>query len=206
MIVCHHLRYSRSTRVLWLLEELGLPYERVDYDRDPRTFRRPPELAAVHPLGKAPVIADDGILIAESGAIIEYLIERYGKGRLAPAPGHPDRAAYLEWLHFAEGTAMLGFIMGLFGAGMPERAAAYASESRSLALVALDQALGDREYLVGDTLTGADINNYYVVAIAQARAMLADFPRLAAYHARLVARPALQKALEVGGPVTPPGR
>ena len=206
MIVVHHLRYSRSTRILWLLEELGLPYEVVAYDRNPATFRRPPELAAIHPLGKAPVIVDDGQLIAESGAIIEYLIERYGEGRLAPAPGHPDRAAYLEWLHFAEGTAMLGFIMGLFGAGLPEMAAAYAGESRGLALTALDTVLGDRDFLVGDALTGADINNYYVVAIAEARGMLEDYRRLKAYRARLVARPGLQRALEVGGPVTPPSR
>lgn len=206
MITVHHLRFSRSTRILWLLEELGVPYEMVAYDRDPATFRRPPALGAVHPLGKAPVIDDDGVLIAESGAIIEFVIEKYGAGRLAPLPGTADRAAYLEWLHFAEGTAMLGFIMGLFAQGGSERGNAYAAESRSLALAALDGALGEREFLVGDTLTGADINNYYVVAIADARGMLEGHPRLKAYHARLAGRPALQRALELGGPVTPPGR
>src|ERR1700761_2765614 len=99
MLTVHHLRFSRSTRILWLLEEIGQPYELVCYDRDPKTWRSPPELKTIHPLGKAPVIEDDGLVIAESGAIIDYLIARYADGRLGPAPGDRLWPAVNEWLH-----------------------------------------------------------------------------------------------------------
>ena len=106
MIVVHHLNNSRSQRVLWLLEELGTPYELVKYERDPKTMLAPPELQAVHPLGKSPVITDGDLTVAESGAILEYLVERYDHGALAPAPGTPERLRWSYWLHFAEGSAM----------------------------------------------------------------------------------------------------
>lgn len=106
MITVHHLDHSRSTRVLWLLEELELPYELIRYRRDPRTMLAPPELKAVHPLGKSPVITDDELTLAESGAILEYLLERYGNGRLAPASGTPEHLRFRHWMHYAEGSAM----------------------------------------------------------------------------------------------------
>ena len=106
MITVHHLNNSRSQRVLWLLEELGVPYEVKRYERDPATMLAPPELRAVHPLGKSPVITDDGQTLAESGAIVEYLVNRYDDGRLAPAPGTPERLRFTYWLHYAEGSAM----------------------------------------------------------------------------------------------------
>src|SRR6478609_7091433 len=113
MITVHHLNNSRSQRVLWLLEELGVPYEIRRYERDTTTMLAPPELRAVHPLGKSPVITDDGVTVAESGAIVEYLVERYGNGRLVPAAGTPEKLRYTYWLHFAEGSAMLPLVMKL---------------------------------------------------------------------------------------------
>ena len=113
MITVHHLNNSRSQRILWLLEELGLPYEIKRYQRDPKTMLAPPELRAVHPLGKSPVISDGDLTIAESGAIVEYLADRYGGGKLAPAPGTPERLRYTYWMHFAEGSAMPPLLMKL---------------------------------------------------------------------------------------------
>src|SRR5256712_12455089 len=113
MIIVHHLNNSRSQRILWLLEELGLEYEIKRYQRDPKTMLAPPSLRAIHPLGKSPVITDDGLTIAESGAIVEYLVERYGNGRLIPAAGSPDKLRYTYWLHYAEGSAMPPLLMKL---------------------------------------------------------------------------------------------
>ena len=113
MITVHHLNNSRSQRVLWLLEELGLPYEVKRYERDAKTMLAPPELRAVHPLGKSPVVTDGGLTLAESGAIIEYLVERHGGGQLAPAPGTPARLRYTYWLHYAEGSAMSPLLLKL---------------------------------------------------------------------------------------------
>ena len=114
MLTVHHLNNSRSQRVLWLLEELELPYEIVHYQRDPQTMLAPASLRAVHPLGKSPVVTtDDGLTLAESGAIVETLIERFGNGRLAPAPGTPDAVRYRYWLHFAEGSAMSPLLLKL---------------------------------------------------------------------------------------------
>ena len=120
MITVHHLNNSRSQRVLWLLEELGLPYEIRKYQRDAQTLLAPPELMQVHPLGKSPVITDDAVTVAESGAIIEYLIERYGNGRLAPAIGTPERLRWRYWLHFAEGTAMSPLLLKLIFDRIPQ--------------------------------------------------------------------------------------
>ncbi len=204
MIRVHHLRYSRSTRVIWLLEELGEPYELVSYDRDARTMRAPPELRDVHSLGKAPVIEDGGRTIAESGAIIEYLIATYGRGRLGPAPGHSNWPAYIEWLHFGEGTAMLGLIIGLFADG--GRIQIYGEESRELALSRIENVVKEQDYLVGGDLTGADIQIFYVLDFAIAFDKLGDRPALTAYHKRLTERPAFRRAIEKGGPVMLPRR
>src|SRR6187549_640035 len=113
MIVVHHLNNSRSQRILWLLEELGLEYDIKRYQRDPQTMLAPPELRKIHPLGKSPVITDGDLTLAESGAIIEYLVGRYGHGALVPSPGTPARIRYTYWLHFAEGTAMPPLVMKL---------------------------------------------------------------------------------------------
>src|SRR5206468_2115110 len=113
MIIVHHLNNSRSQRVLWLLEELGVPYEVVKYERDPQTMLAPPELKKIHPLGKSPVVTDDGQTIAESGAILEYLVEKYGASRLAPNPGTPEHLKYRYYLHYAEGSLMPLLVMKL---------------------------------------------------------------------------------------------
>lgn len=205
MIVVHHLENSRSTRILWLLEELGVPYDMVRYPRDPVTHRRPESLKAVHPLGKAPVIEDGPVKIAESGAILEYLVARHGGGRLAPASTSPDWPAYIEWLHFAEGTAMLGPVMMMMVNRQtgPEHAAAYAEESTGLALSYLETALEGRDYLVGDDLTAADIQMVIVAHFAQMMGLLAGRPNLRGYLERLTARPAFQRAIDKGGPISP---
>lgn len=202
MIVLHHLNNSRSQRVLWLLEELGAPYEVKRYEREP-TRLAPASLKAVHPLGKSPVIEDGGKVIAESGAIVEYLIERYGDGRFAPARGSDDWWAYQQWLHFAEGSAMTPLLLALY-LGMLGDAGAMLQpriqEQISAHLGYIAERLGSREYLVGDELTGADIMISFVLEASKARGAFANFPTLEAYLERLQARPAYGRALEVGGP------
>jgi glutathione S-transferase len=203
MIKVHHLNNSRSQRILWLLEELGTPYEIARYQRDGTTNLAPPELAAVHPLGKSPVIEDDGIKIAESGAIVDYLIRKYGAGRLAPSGDGAEHEAYLEWLHYAEGSAMLPLMLNLYvmrlgEAGAPLKDRIDSETNNHLGYI--EGALKDRDYLVGDDLTGADVQLSFVGEVARAFGRLASFPALAAWVERLHARPAFKRALEKGGP------
>lgn len=202
MIVLHHLNNSRSQRILWLLEELGVPYEVKRYERM-ETRLAPPELKAVHPLGKSPVITDDGATIAESGAITDYLIERYGGGRFAPAKHSADWWPYVQWLHFAEGTAMtpllLALYLGMLGeAGAPLRPRI--GEQMRAHLDYLSHSLGERSFMIGDDLTGADIMLSFVLEASGARGPIGEFPSLVAYLERLQARPAYKTALEKGGP------
>lgn len=208
MITVHHLTFSRSTRILWLLEEMGEPYNLVTWHRDAKTMRAPQAMRNVHPLGKAPTIVDGERVIAESGAIIEYLVATYGAGRFGPAPGEPDWPVYLEWLHFAESSAMLGIIMRMMGGrdGLPRHAAAYADESIDLALSAIEHALENRDYLVGNALTGADVQIQYVVESAIHFGLLGERPALTAYNDRLMSRPAYLRAVEKGGPAMLPRR
>jgi glutathione S-transferase len=208
MIRVHHLRYSRSTRLLWALEELGIPYELIEYDRNPRTMRAPAELAIAHPLGKAPVLEDGDIVIAESGAAMEYLIATHGGGRLGPAQGTPDWPAYIEWLHFAEGTAMLGLIMRLMDGyePLPRPARYYADDSIDRALNHIEHALAGGGWLVGQEMTGADIQIGYVVDFADSLGLLEDRPTLRAYRERLLATESLQRAIARGGPMQLPAR
>ncbi|QNK69512.1 glutathione S-transferase [Variovorax sp. PAMC26660] len=219
MLTVHHLNNSRSQRVLWLLEELELPYEIVHYQRDAQTMLAPASLRAVHPLGKSPVVTtDDGITLAESGAIVETLIERYGNGRLAPAAGTPDAIRYRYWLHFAEGTAMSPLLLKLVfdrieTSKMPffakPVAKAIASKAKSAFinpniashLNFMEAELGKCEWFAGDAFTGADIQMSFPVEASQARGGLdAKRPKLMAYLERIHARPAYKRALERGGP------
>lgn len=206
MIRLHHLNFSRSTRILWLLEEMGVAYDLVSHDRDPATFRAPDSLKAVHPLAKAPTVEVDGRTMMESGAIIEYLIEAHGGGRLAPAPGSPDRAAYLEWLHFAEGTLGMSTIMMMIGPRLQITDATRGFMHAELAklLDHVEASLKGRDYLVGDSLTGADINLEYLVELAEAMGETASRPETARWLAAMKARPAYIKAIELGGPLLPP--
>jgi len=219
MLTVHHLNNSRSQRVLWLLEELELPYEIVHYQRDPQTMLAPASLRAVHPLGKSPVVTtDDGLTLAESGAIVETLIERFGNGRLAPVPGTPDAVRYRYWLHFAEGSAMSPLLLKLVfdrieTTKMPffakPIAKAIASKTKSAFinpnivshLNFMETELGRSEWFAGDAFTGADIQMSFPVEAAQARGGLdAKRPKLMAYLERIHARPAYKRALERGGP------
>ena len=201
MIVVHHLNDSRSQRVLWLLEELGLPYEIRHYARDATTRLAPPELLAVHPLGKSPVIEDGDQKVIESGAIVDYLIRRHGAGRLQPAVGTSDFEAYNQWLHYAEGSAMLPLMLKLYVSRLGEAGAPLAPRINSeLAnhLGYVEQSLQGRDWLVGDALTGADIQMSFVGEAA--RALRASYPAMDAWVKRFQARPAYQRALERGGP------
>jgi glutathione S-transferase len=217
MIVVHHLNNSRSQRVLWLLEELGVEYEVKRYERNADTMLAPPELKKVHPLGKSPVVTDGGATIAESGAIIEYLVDRYGAGRLVPPPGSADRLRYTYWLHYAEGSAMPPLLLKLvFGrvetAPMPffvkPIARAIAGRARSsfiepqikLHLDYMEGELGKSAWFAGNDFTAADVQMSFPLEAAASRGGLdASRPKLMAFLDRIHARPAYKRALERGG-------
>jgi len=203
MIKVHHLNNSRSQRILWLLEELGLDYEVVKYQRDPVTRLAPPELKAVHPLGKSPVISDGDLVVAESGAIIEYLVRTHGGGRLAPPAGSPAALKYLQWMHFAEGSAMLPILLALYvgrlgaaGASLQPRIASELANH----LGYMNAELGGSDFFLGNELSAADIQLSFVVEAAGARGLLADYPNLERFAERIQARPAYRRAVDRGGP------
>jgi glutathione S-transferase len=202
MLILHHLNDSRSQRILWLLEELGTPYEIKRYQRDATTRLAPPELKAVHPLGKSPVITDGDIRIAESGAIVDYVIRRYGKGAMMPAIGTADYETYNEWLHYAEGSAMLPLMMHLYvsrlkEAGAPLHPRIDSETANHLGYV--EGALRGREFLVGPAISGADIQMSFVGEMAKVFDRLGPYPNLAAWLTRMHARPAFQRSIEKGG-------
>jgi glutathione S-transferase len=203
LIVVHHLNDSRSQRILWLLEELGVPYEIERYQRDPETRLAPPELKAISPLGKSPVVTDGGKRVIESGAIIDYLIRRHGGGRLQPDPATDAYDEYAQWLHYAEGSAMLPLMLHLYvsrlgDAGTPLVPRIESELANHLGHV--DAALQGRDYLVGRELTGADIQMSFVAELAGRYGKRAGYPAMDAWIKRLQARPAYRAALERGGP------
>jgi len=218
MITVHHLNNSRSQRVLWLLEELGLPYAIEHYQRDAKTMLAPESLRQVHPLGKSPVITDGAVTVAESGAIIEYLVEYHGKGRLAPASGTPERLRYTYWLHFAEGSAMPPLLMKLVfdkvaSSPMPffVRPVARAISAKVLGsfvepnlkrqLDFMEAELNRSTWFAGDAFSAADIQMSFPLEAAAQRAGLgASRPQLMAFLKRIHARPAYRRALKRGGP------
>ena len=201
MLVVHHLNDSRSQRILWLLEELGAPYEIKFYQRDATTRLAPPELKAINQLGKSPVITDGDLTVIESGAIIDYIQRTYGGGRLAPAQGTRDYEAYNQWLHYAEGSAMLPLMLALYvgrlgEAGAPLQPRIESETANHLGYV--EASLAGRDWLVGNDITGADIQMSFVGEIAKSRG--AGYPNITAWVDRFQARPAYRKALEKGGP------
>jgi glutathione S-transferase len=216
MIVVHHLNNSRSQRVLWLLEELGLDYEIKFYQRGPN-MRAPAELRAIHPLGKSPVISDGENTIAESGAIVEYLVDGYGKGRLIPPPDTKARLRYTYWLHFAEGTLMPPLLINLIasriaGQQVPWFARPIARRiARSIQegfsgpeidrdLDFIERELADRAYFCGEEFTAADVQMSFPLEAASARGGLDQKrPKIWDWLQRIHARPAYQRALEKGG-------
>ncbi|WP_176057647.1 glutathione S-transferase family protein [Paraburkholderia sp. BCC1876] len=202
MIEVHHLNESRSRRITWLLEELGLDYKLVQYQRNPDTRLAPPELMAIHPLGKAPVIRDGDAVIFESGAIVDYLIRRYGNGRLGPAYGTPEYDRYSQFLHYAEGSAMLPLMLKVYTARLGDGAAPLQpriSSELQNHLGFLNQELAGRDYLLGSELSGADIQLSYVAQTALRFCGRDAFPNLTAYVDRFESRPAYQRAMERAG-------
>ena len=222
MITVHHLNNSRSQRVLWLLEELGVPYEVKRYQRDAQTMLAPPELRAVHPLGKSPVITDGDNTIAESGAIVEYIVERYGNGRLVPPAGTPEKLRYTYWLHFAEGSAMPPLVMKLIfnrvrtapmpffvkpiARGIADKVmSGFVQPNIDRQLAFMESELKDRDWFAGDAFSAADVMMSFPLEAAATRTkdgggFSASYPRLADFLARIHARPAYRRALERGGP------
>jgi glutathione S-transferase len=202
MLTLHHLNDSRSQRILWLLEELGTPHEIKRYQRDAQTRLAPPELKAVHPLGKSPIIVDGDVRIAESGAIVDYIIRRYGKGAMMPAPDSAEYEAYNEWLHYSEGSAMLPLMLNLYvgrlkEAGSPLHPRIDSEIANHLGYV--EGALKGREFFVGNSLTGADIQMSFVGEMAKVFDRLGPYPDLSAWLSRMHARPAFQRSVEKGG-------
>lgn len=202
MIIVHHLNNSRSQRILWLLEELAIPYELKLYQRDPKTNLAPPELKAINALGKSPVIEDGSQKLIESAAIIDYLIRRHGKGRLQPDPSTPAYDDYVQWLHFAEGSAMLPLMLNLYVGRLGEAGAPLHPRINSEVanyLSYLDTALSHSDYLLGDEFSAADIQMSFIGEIARAQGKLRDYPHVAAWIERFQARPAYIAALKKGG-------
>ncbi|KAA0077898.1 glutathione S-transferase [Tardiphaga sp. P9-11] len=216
MLTVHHLNNSRSQRVLWLLEELGVPYEIIRYNRQPNMLA-PPELRAIHPLGKSPVITDNGNTIAESGAIVEYLVKTYGNGRLVPPDNTPERLRFTYWLHYAEGSAMPPLLLKLIFMMLPKRApllmrpvvnAIAAKALNTLVDPQLKQhmafwegELSKSDWFAGNEFTAADIQMSFPLEAASARAGLEQgHPKAMAWLTKIHARPAYQRALQKGGP------
>jgi glutathione S-transferase len=202
MIQVHHLNNSRSQRILWLLEELGLPYEIVKYQRDAQTNLAPPELEAVHPLGKSPVLVDGEDVVIESGAIIEYLARKYGDGRLLPAEGTPEALRHLQLMHYAEGSAMLPLMLRLYTGRLGDAAAPLQPRIESEIerhLGYLDRLLEGRSWFLGDELRAADVQLSFVIQAGGMLYGLEKFPNLARFREQIAKRPAYQKAIERGG-------
>lgn len=217
MITVHHLENSRSQRVLWLLEELGVPYEIRFYKRNPRTMQAPPELRKIHPLGKSPIITEGDATLAESGAIIEYLLDEHGDGRLRPPPGTPDHRSFLYWLHYAEGSAMPPLVMKLIFGMLPSRVPLLLRPVASLIAKGVEvqllgpeikrhmafweQSLMATGWFAGNAFTAADIQMSFPLEAACARkGAMPHLPHVRTFLHRIHARPAWGRALERGGP------
>lgn len=203
-IIVHHLNNSRSQRVLWMLEELGLPYEIRHYQRNAKTMLAPPELKRVHPLGKSPVIEDEGHVVAETGAILEYLVEK-ADGRLGPPPHREDALRYRFWLHYAEGSMMPPLLLKLVLARVPIFGKTALKRIQPMIDVHLDYVeseLAQRPWFAGNSMTAADIMMSFPLEAARARAGLNKkrHPHAIAWLEKVHALPAYQEALRRGGP------
>jgi glutathione S-transferase len=218
MIIVHHLENSRSQRVLWLLEELGVEYGIVNYRRDPQTMLAPPELRTVHPLGKSPVITDEGVTVAETGAIVEYLVGRYDNGALAPPVGSEDRRRWTYWLHYAEGSAMPPLLLSLVMSRIARSPMPFFAKPIAKGIAAkvmsgfvdpqlrshldfLEGELASRPWFAGDAFSAADIQMSFPVEAFAARGGLnTSRPNVWGWLERIHARPAYRRAIEKGGP------
>jgi len=206
LLTIHHLGRSQSERILWLCEELGLPYDLVGYRRDPVTILAPPALRALHPLGAAPVIEDDGVVLAESAAIVEYVIARHGGGRLRLGPDHPAYADYLYWFHFANGNLqpVIGRLMMVSRVGLsPDHPVQVAVQGRLDRVMALVEArLGEAPWLAGEDFTAADIMSVFSLTTMRLFQPidLAPYPNIRAYLQRIGERPGYRRAMAKGDP------
>lgn len=203
MITVHHLNNSRSHRVLWLLEELGLDYELVTHQRDATTNLAPPELLDIHPLGKSPVVVDDGEVIIESGAIIEHLTRVHGQGRLAPATGTPDYIKYIQLLHYAEGSVMLPLMLRMYTSRLGDGGAPLQDRINSESdnhVGWLNSLLEGQDYFLGNELSAADVQLSFAVEVANVQSAMENFANLKGFLERIKERPAYKAALERGGP------
>jgi glutathione S-transferase len=216
MLIVHHLNNSRSQRILWLLEELGVPYEVKRYERDPKTMLAPPELRRVHPLGKSPVITHGDRVVAETGAIVTYLVDNFGDGRLMPAGGTEDRLRYIYWLHFAEGSAMPPLVMSLVFNEIPKQTPFFVRPVANAITAAvqkmflrpnieaqldfIEAELTANAWLAGEAFSAADVMMSFPLEAASARGGFGARPRIKDWLARIHARPAYQAALQKGGP------
>ena len=218
MLTVHHLENSRSQRILWLLEELGVAYEIRRYERDRKTSLAPPELLSIHPLGKSPVITDEDVTVAESGAIVEYLVGKYDDGTFLPAENTPERLSYTYWLHYAEGSLMPLMLLSLIVSRMESSPMPFFAKpiARGIAgkirggfldpnvkrhLTFINGALGQTRWLCGEQLTAADMQMSFPLEAAEVRSDLAsDYPNLNSFLSRMRELPAYQAALEKGGP------
>jgi len=203
MIIVHHLNNSRSQRILWMLEELGLNYEITHYQRDKETNLAPDTLKEIHPLGKSPVLVDGDVTLAESGAIIEYLADTYGADRWKPKAGTPEALRYLEWMHYSEGSAMMPLLLGLYvgrlgDAGAPLLPRIMGETTNHFSY--MNEALADQDWFAGDAITACDVQMSFPLEARQGRGLLAEYPNLMGFLERVQARPAYKKALERGGP------
>ena len=200
MLTIHHLRIGRSLFTVWLLEELELEYDLVEYTRDPETMRAPPELKIVHPLGKSPVLDDDGLVLSESGAIATYLLEKHDSQNRFSPPRSDLRAwaEYNQWLHYAEGSVFTPLMMKLLSmraGGTVELLDAFADPEVELHFSHIANKLGDNDYILGSSLSGADFGIGYMVNMANMLGLLAPYPTLVEYVERIRARPAFQRAV-----------
>ena len=202
-LIVHHLNNSRSQRILWLLEEIGRPYEIRYYQRDAETNLAPSELLAVHPLGKSPVIEDDGRIIFESGAIVEYICERHGGGAYVPARGTDDYVRHTELIHFAEGSAMTPILLALYTARLGEAAAPLMpriGQQLDSHFDFMENELSSAGFFIGSSLSAADFMLSFPAEVAKMQGRTASRPKLGAFVDMIHARPAWQRALEKGGP------
>ena len=216
MIRIHHLEHSRSQRILWLMEELGLDYEVVHYKRDPQTMLAPDELRAIHPLGKSPILEDGEIIVAETGAIIDYVIETHGGGRLKPQGGTPEARAWTYWMHYAEGSAMPPLLMKLVFQRLPENANAllrplvkavagraeqgFVDPRLKEQIEFWESSLAPTGWFAGKAFSAADIVMSFPLEAAVSRAGAGDYANISGFLTRIHARPAYQTALKKGGP------
>lgn len=204
MLTVHHLGKSQSERIVWLCEELAIPYQLTLYKRDAVTMLAPPELRALHPAGTAPVITDGKVVLAESGAIVEYILAKHGNGRLALGPGHPDFADYLYWLHFANGNlqphAGRNMILNRLALPADNKVLVSARERMTRAYGLVEARLGAVPFFAGSEFSAADIMNVFSLTTMRYFSPwdLGPYPNVLAYLQRIAARPAYQAAMRKG--------